>query len=182
MMKKIIWLIPLLFLFGCVSPQRVADLEAKIAKLEKGKASTNMLLAEQAGARKFWWRNTLTGGGGDALDGIENMVDGDAAFVMVLSGTTATGYLYIFDAGGSQAESSPLVIDGSGTPAGDWLLVNWNAATITSNGASGYSYIKASNPTDFAGTPAEGMCYYQVDDKAWCCYDADSWNCIDMEP
>jgi len=172
MMKKIIWLIPLLFLFGCVSPQRVADLEAKIAKLEKGKASTNMLLAEQAGARKFWWRNTLTGGGGDALDGIENMVDGDAAFVMVLSGTTATGYLYIFDAGGSQEESSPLVIDGSGTPAGDWLLVNFNVAMLTSSSADGTHYIDMSNTNTLdAGSRADGRCWYAKDNNRIECYD-----------
>jgi len=175
-MKKIIWLIPLLILFGCASTQRVADLENKIAQMSKQKATGTMLLAEQAGARKFWWRNALVGGG-DALDGIAaaSLVNGDAAFVMVQDGVTMTGYLYVYNSTDTTAENSPLIIapnDGGGR----WYLVNFNAATMTSNGASGYSYIIVSNPTTYAGTPTAGMCYFKVDENKWCCYNG-GWKC-----
>jgi len=173
-MKKIIWLIPLLLLLGCASQQRVADLENKIAQMSKQKATGTMLLAEQAGARKFWWRNALTGGG-DALDGIVDgsLVNGDAAFVMTQSGTTMTGYLYVYnkDAGDATAENSPLVI-APNAGGGRWYLVNFNAAVITSNSADGTHYLDMSNTATLdAGSRADGRCWYAKDNNRIECYD-----------
>jgi hypothetical protein len=181
MMKKIIWLIPLLILFGCASTQRVADLEDKIAQMSKQKATGTMLLAEQAGARKFWWRNALIGGG-SALDGIPNstLVDGDAAFVMVLEGTgpgsVVTGYLFVYVDDDDTAETmpgSPLVIEPN-DGGGAWRLVNWNAALMTSSAAAGTHFIEATNAGDLAaGSRAAGRCWYDTTNDLFKCIDND---------
>lgn len=171
-MKKIIWLIPLLILMGCVSQQRVSDLEAKIEQLSKQKASSTMLLAEQAGARKFWWRNALSGGG-DGLDGIPaaNLVNGDAAFVMVQDGVTMTAYLYVYNNTDITAENLPLIVapnDGGGR----WYLVNFNVAILTSNSADGTHYLDMSNTATLdVGSRADGRCWYAKDNNRIECYD-----------
>jgi hypothetical protein len=192
MMKKIIWLIPLLFLFGCATTQQVADLEKKIAMLEKKKATDTMILAEQAGARRFWWRNALIGGGSalDGITGLSSANDGDAAFVMVKAGSgasaTVTGYLYIYVYDDDTAENSPLIIKPNDA-GGTWKLVNFNVSTLTSNSADGTHYFQAVNTVAFSGTPAEGMCYWKdtvADENQLCCYDADGtpeWRCIDFD-
>jgi hypothetical protein len=175
-MKKIIWLIPLLLLFGCATTQQITDLEGKIAKLEKQKASDTMILAEQAGARRFWWRNALIGGG-SALDGIPNatLTDGDAAFVMVLEGggasSTVTGYLYVYVDDDDTAENSPLVIEPN-DGGGAWKLVNWNVSVLTSNSADGTHYLDMSNTATLdVGSRADGRCWYAKDNNRIECYD-----------
>jgi hypothetical protein len=149
-------------------------LESRVTALEKKKATTTMLLAEQAGARKFWWRNALTEGA-DALDAISHLLlaDGDAAFVMTLSGETATGYLYVYDENGTTAESSPLIIapDSGG---GRWFLVNFNGAAITSNAAEGTHYVEVTNAGDLAaGSRGEGRCWYDTTNHVFKCVGSD---------
>jgi hypothetical protein len=150
--------------------------------MSKQKATGTMLLAEQAGARKFWWRNGLSGGG-SSIDGIPagDLVNGDAAFVMVQDGVNMTAYLYIYNSTDTTAENSPLIIapnDGGGR----WYLVNFNVAVLTSNSADGTHYFQAVNTVAFSGTPAEGMCYWRdtvANENELCCYDLDSttWLC-----
>lgn len=174
---KYIVLLLLLVLSSCAGMQDYTRLKERVEVLEKVKLKAPvdvMLLAEQAGARKFWWRNALTEGT-DALDAISHTIlaDGDAAFVMTLSGETATGYLYVYDSDGTTAESSPLIIapDSGG---GRWFLVNFNAGVFTSNAADGTHYIQATNAGDLAaGSRAEGRCWYDTSADLFKCVDGD---------
>lgn len=173
-MKKLFLLILILvFLGGCAYEQRILKLENQMAGFKK---PSSMLLAEQAGARKFWWRNALTGT--DGLDGITGMVDGDAAIVVTLDSTpTATGYMYVYDENGTHSTSSPTRIISSGA-AGCWHLVDWNATKVTTQAADGYRYINVTNSAGFNGTPNNGDCYYRQDNDSWCCYDGSAWDCV----
>ena len=182
-MKKILALITFFFLcYGCatVPTESLQSLEQRVTQLEKAKSVSGkniMLLAEQAGARKFWWRNALEGAP-DGLDAVTGMVDGDMAIVGTLVTTNATGYMYIYDENGTNTTSSPTRIKGS--TGGAWQLVNFNAQLVTSNAADGLHYIDVSNSSDFAGTPAHGYCFYRISDSKWCCYNGSVWVCISM--
>lgn len=175
-MRKLSILLLMVLCLGCASQARLAALEKQVAELKRIKSSGAMLLAEEAGSRKFWWRNALTGAP-DGLDQIStaNLADGDAAFVMTLSGETATGYLYIYDADGTHSTDSPTRIVANGA-AGAWHLVNFNVSKITSDAAAGYHYINVTNAGAFSGTPSTGDCYYRQDTDSWCCYDG-GWLC-----
>lgn len=140
-----------------------------------------MILAREAGARKFWWRNALVTGD-DALAAISHtsLTDGDGAIVFTLSSETATGYMYIYDDDGTNTTSSPERIAPT-SGGGAWHLINFYAQAVDSGSADGESYVNVSNSTDFTGTPNDGDCYYKRDDNDWCCYNGSSWNCISLD-
>jgi hypothetical protein len=75
----------------------------------------------------------ITGDGdSDITDGTPNrydLIDGDAAIYVVISGTTITTYVYGYDADGTQTESSPDVIrpDDYSTQ-GNWILSSKDTA------------------------------------------------------
>jgi len=169
----------LLLVAGCVSVGDFQILQDRVTALEKSRrpdAKSAMVLATQAGARKFWWRDALTGTGG--LDELTGMSNGDAALVMTLSSTTASGYMYVYDADGTNTTSSPERIKGS--TAGAWHLVNFYAQLLSSEGAAdGEHYISVTNTGAFSGTPSTGQCYYRQDTNSWCCYDSNDggWLC-----
>ncbi len=162
----------LMLLAGCASHSELVALRNEVAKLTKTKASSTMLLAEQAGARKFWWRNALTG----APDGLDQipiaaLTDGDAAFVMTLAAEVATAYLYVYDADGTHSTDSPVRIVANGA-TGAWHLVNFYLAQITSSSADGTHYIDMSNTATLdAGYRADGRCWYAKDNNRLECYD-----------
>lgn len=156
---------------GCATRGELITLQKEVDGLKKAKASTTMALAEQAGARKFWWRNALTG----APDGLDQipiaaLTDGDAAFVMTLSSETATAYLYVYDADGTHSTDSPARIVANGA-TGCWHLVNFNLAQVTSSAADGTHYIDVSNTATLdAGSRAQGRCWYAKDNSRIECY------------
>lgn len=63
-------------------------------------------------AKNFYPVTVLTGGGTGALDklSVDDLNDGDAALYANITGTTVTFDAYVFDADGTDAESSPTVI------------------------------------------------------------------------
>lgn len=87
----------------------------------------------------------LIGGATGALDALDitgastpnadNLAEGDSAQVTVISGATVIKYFYIFDASGTDAESSPEVIrpDDYAT-AGVWLLTSYTISSLTASG------------------------------------------------
>ena len=135
----------------------------KIIELDAGKIPVStMLLAEEAGARKAWWRNGLEGGG-TALDGINDsyLTDGDLGIVAVISGTTVDLYFYIYDETDASNDSPRVIQPNSGN--GAWLLCDVHGKQIESD-ASGDSYIKILQ----ANTPStleEGMIWYDSVDN-----------------
>ncbi len=172
----------LMVMAGCVSSVQYRNLESRIVALEKGKAARAMLLAEEAGARKFWWRNGLLGGG-DALDGINhaNLADGDGAIVLQLSGTTATWSVWAYDSDGTNSDDPAgcttqctRIAPNSG--GGAWQLCTVNGASMGTFTTDGYKYINVTNTGAFSGTPSTGDCYYRQDTNSWCCYEG-SWLC-----
>jgi hypothetical protein len=175
MYKYIILLLGLLTLSSCVTTD-YASLDQRITKLEKAKATSTMLLAEQAGARKFWWRNALTEGT-DALDAISHLLlsDGDSAFVMTKDGTTMNSWLYVYNSSGADAEDGTnytVIAPDSG--GGRWYLVNFNGAQVTSRAAAGTHYIEVTNAGDLAaGSKAEGRCWYDTTNHLFKCIGSD---------
>ncbi len=183
-MKKFAYLVCLLFFFsGCAANitllnKRMNKLESSVSSLKKKKLKSIIALAEEAGARSIWWRNGLTDGG-DNLDGIgcASLSDGDAAFVFAISGSTVTGYMYIFDADGNTGESEPTIIVpndqvASCSSVGEWLLVDFQASSLTSNAADGSHWIDVSNTATIdAGERADGRCWYAKDNNRIECYD-----------
>lgn len=172
----------LIFLLGACAttnlPLKISELESRVKTLEKKKLTSIIALAEEAGARSIWWRNGLTGGS-DNLDGIgcASLSDGDASFVFTISGSTVTGYMYIFDNDGSTGESSPTIIVpddqvASCSSVGEWLLVDFQVAGLTSNAADGSHWIDVSNTgTIDAGERTDGRCWYAKDNDRIECYD-----------
>ncbi|BBO74387.1 hypothetical protein DSCW_18040 [Desulfosarcina widdelii] len=79
-----------------------------------------LLVATQGQAANLWGVTSLTGGGVGALDALditgygspnyENLSDGDVAVRASISGTTVTYQVFLFDADGTDAESSPDII------------------------------------------------------------------------
>ena len=122
----------------------------------------------------FFWRNTLV-----ALAAIDHsgLTDGDGAIVAVLSGTTATGYLYVYDDNGENTTISPERIAPT-SGGGAWHLVNFYAQVFTGTAADGESYIDVSNSGAFSGTATEGYCYHRNDTDSWCCYSGTVWKCV----
>jgi len=177
----------LLFAFGgCASQSDLMTLKQEVATLSKAKATSAMLLAEEAGARKFWWRNALLGGG-DALDGINhaNLADGDGAIVAAISGTTATWSVWIYDSDGTNSDypascttECTRIAPNSG--GGAWHLCTVNAATLGTFTTDGYKYINVTNTDAFSGTPATGDCYFRQSNNTWCCYNG-GWKCETLE-
>jgi len=93
-----------------------------------------ILVCSQSYAANRYGCTALTGGGTGALDALDitasgapnsdDLADGDSAIVTVISGTTVTVYEYIFDADGTDAESSPNVIRPDDYSSGGvWRLV-----------------------------------------------------------
>lgn len=168
-MKKTLILIIILFIsyiIGCVSLQDYDTLQSRVTRLESSKSRDTMLLAEQAGARKFWWRNTRTGGG-DALDGISGALlsDGDAAFV-VASGSTEI-FPYIFKSGVTNDEDGFLYINDN-TGKGTWALCVLGVSAVSGYAADGTHYIDASNTANLSDIQ-DGRCWFAKDvDKFYC--------------
>lgn len=83
-------------------------------------ATAILLAASPVMAARYYFATSLTGGAAGALDTLditgattpnaENLADGDAAQVVLMSGTTALVYRYVFDADGTTAEASPVTI------------------------------------------------------------------------
>lgn len=94
------------------------------------------VFAAPRGTPTQYGRSALTGGGSGALDELQitgagtpntyDLAEGDSAQVVTISGTTANWYIYVFDADGTTAESSPTTIrpDDYAT-AGVWRLVGY---------------------------------------------------------
>lgn len=162
-----------LLVSGCVSMSDYQALQDRVANIEKSKAQSAMLLAEQTGARKFWWRNGLTGGG-DNLDGINagSLTDGDVAIVAYKDGTTMTLYFYIYDSDDATSESSPTVIEPDAGGGGAWFLASVQVVGVTGNAADGTHYVDMSNTATLdAGSRADGRCWYAKDNNRIECYD-----------
>ena len=102
--KKIFLIVLLLFLSSCASVGQYQNLENRVAILEKQKKSGAMMLAQEAGAAHFWWRNALQGNTTGSIDGITGANNGDVAMMVNLLGTTATGYLWVYDADGTASD------------------------------------------------------------------------------
>lgn len=73
---------------------------------------------------QFFWKNLLTGGGENALDGIESA--GLATGFVCFTIKSTTFYLHLYDSTSSAAESSPGVItpDDIGAGNGRWLEID----------------------------------------------------------
>ena len=158
-------LLILVFVASCAGIPDYMALEDRVAALEKGKAKGAMILAQEAGANKFWWRSTLAG-----LQAISaaSLTDNDMAIVGTLSGTTATGYIYIYDASDTTATNSPINLLVSG--GGNWWLCDFNAQNVVSNAAAGTHYIDVSNAGDLAsGSRADGRCWYDTTGNVFKC-------------
>jgi len=148
------------------------NLVARVERLEKWSVSidgkiapaTAMLLAEEAGARKAWWRNTRTGGT-NALDGINgaNLSDGDLGVVAILSGSNVDLYFYIYDSDNTSSESDPRVIEPDTGGSGAWLLCDVHANAVESD-ASGDAYILVNNSAT-PSSPSEGWIWYDTTDN-----------------
>jgi len=106
------------------------------------------LVCSQGYAANRYGCTALTGGGTGALDALDitasgapnsdDLADGDSAIVTVISGTTVTVYEYIFDADGTDAESSPDVIRPDDYSSGGvWRLVKFNIGMIPDGTGSG---------------------------------------------
>jgi hypothetical protein len=192
-MRKLLFVLSLVILSGCVSAQKYSGLEMRVAALEKSRPVKGaMLLAQEAGSAHFWWRNTLQGNTSSSIDGITGASNGDVAMMVALSGTTATAYIYVYDSDGTASdyptsctsECSRLQADGMGV--GAWLLANWYSNKIIGVSDDGYRYWQAVNTVAFADTPAEGMCYWKdtaSNENDLCCYDADAatWRCLSFD-
>lgn len=87
----------------------------------------------------------LTGGGTGALDALDingsnspntyNLAEGDTAQVSTISGSTVAIYWYVFDADGTDAESSPTVIRPEDfSTAGVWRLATSQSQSGTAGG------------------------------------------------
>lgn len=161
--------IVVLLLSGCA----YSDLESRIAKLEKSKAKDYMQLAAETGARKFWWRNSLTGAA-DSLDQLlcTNLTNGDMALVGYQSGETGQFYVYHYYASGTHSTDSPIRISCSGASGGAWYLCNIYVQSIVGNAADGTRYLDMSNTATLdAGSRADGRCWYAKDNNRIECYD-----------
>lgn len=105
----------------------------------------------------------LTGGGSGALDALDitgastpnadNLAEGDTAIVPTISGSTVLVYRYIFDASGTDAESSPTIIrpDDYST-AGVWRLAVLNASALPDLSASYHGVGGTDVPVTDGGT------------------------------
>jgi len=168
----------LMVLSSCVHAD-YESLKSRVSALEKSKSHDAMLLAEQAGARKFWWKNGLSGGAASDLNGIAaaSLTDGDAAIVAYKSGETTTLYFYIYDSDSTTDTSSPTVIEPNpllgGEEAGAWFLANLQVVSVVGNAAAGSHYIEVYNDGLLAtGDRAEGRCWLNtaVGHVHWECY------------
>lgn len=149
-----------------------------------------LFLAVPAYARvNFLWRNAvLSTGGSNALANIAHtsLTSGQPCLVATLGSGVGSGSWWIYDSTGTNSnyptdcteDTCTRVAPTSG--GGAWYRVTFKAAAFQSAAPDGYHYIEVSNSSGFSGTPAEGYCYYDKALHAWCCYDTDSWNCIDM--
>jgi hypothetical protein len=141
------------------------------------------IVADTAASAK--WRNALTGGG-DALDGISysGINDGDVTFVLIMDGTTAEFYVYVFDDDSGASESSPEIIepDDAGGSNGRWILAEMYAAAVVGSAADGDRYINVGNSTA-PTSPSDGDCYYNTADNDWCCYNTSSglFECVSLD-
>jgi len=180
-MKYAMALLSLLVFSSCMTvPADYQNLRDRVAVLEKVKLKSPadaMLLAEQAGARKFWWVNDLSGGTSADLNGIAaaSLTDGDAAIVAYKTGETTTLYFYIYDDNSATATSSPTVIKPNpslgGEQAGAWFLANLQTVTVTGNSADGSHYIDVGNSGYLdVGDRAEGRCWFNEGDGHLECY------------
>lgn len=98
-----------------------------------GQDDSQAAVGYYTGTEILGWLNTvypskltaLTGGAAGALDslGVATLTDGDIQIVRTISGTTVTVYVYVFDADGTSAESSPTTIRPDDyTTQGVWRL------------------------------------------------------------
>jgi len=108
-----------------------------------------LLTVTYAYSAKFYWATGLTGGGG-ALDGIDgtDLVAGDAAIVVLDSGTNAPVlYFYRLQASGT-GETSPVVISPNYNAGNN----RWHLAALQIGGATNNAYIGITNNTTRAPT------------------------------
>lgn len=167
MKKAIIVLFVLVFGLSGYFEYRIRQVQEYASKCVVPAAKKkSMLLAEEAGDKKVWWRNGLIGGG-DNLDGIDddNLTDGDVALVATISGSTVNMWWYIYDQSDTTTseDSTNYTVIAPDTGVGRWLLCNMNGATITSK-SSGDHYFQILQ----AGTPSslsEGMIWYDSTDN-----------------
>ncbi len=106
--------------FGAVQTKTALGETPAVGDFFVGYDATQALLGYYTGAEVLAWLNTvypskltaLTGGAAGALDSlaVATLADGDIQIVRTISGTTVTVYIYVFDADGTSAESSPTVI------------------------------------------------------------------------
>lgn len=136
-----------------------------------------LVLSVNVYADSKWACTGLTGGAAGALDALDitaastpnaqNIVEGDSAEVKTISGTVVNTYSYIFDASGTDAESSPDVIrpDDYST-AGVWRLTSPVLA-------SDDNYVTDAEKTVLGNTSGTNTGDDPADDTA---YNATSWD------
>lgn len=179
-MKKCIWLIMLVILGGCATQGQITALQNELAAIKTSKAKSTMLLAQEAGAKRFWWRDALTGATGlDQID-IGSLSDGDAAFVMTESGTTMTIYPYVFNAADTTATNSPINIRLTGG-TGVWWLATVQGVGFAVSAADGYHYIDVSN-TSALTDKASGRCSFNVNTQKFECIASNGTTVLTIGP
>ncbi len=167
--------VPLLAISGCVTAQRMEDIERRIGHLEDDNI---MKGTEDVGARNMWWRNGLTGGG-DALDGISHTVlaTGDGVIVIATDGSSPNAYIFNYDPSATNSNDSPrLIAPTSG--GGGWRLTDIYSQTYNTSAGDGSRYIDVSNTSTPTGV--DGRCFYNKTTNKWCCYNGADWECASL--
>lgn len=172
-MRKLLYILSLILILysfsfsACVYDPKIHSLEARIEQLETKKSKDIMLLAEGAGANKFWWRSGLTGGTGSDLDGISGayLTNNDAAFV-IKSGSTEI-LPYIFKSGTTNTEDGYTYINDD-TGEGTWVLCVIGNSGVSSYAADGTHFIDVSNSANLTDIE-EGRCWFARDVNKFYC-------------
>jgi hypothetical protein len=125
--KHFIWLIALALI-----AYTVADLQAAARPNSK---------------KGIYFMYSLTGGATGSLDSLDitgastpneyDLIEGDTAIVTTISGSTVNFYIYVFDASGTDAESSPDIIRPDDyASAGVWRSVDIGSGDVTTHEAA----------------------------------------------
>ena len=144
-------------------------------------------IVEAQSPNQFWSVTALTGAEGMGDTGgipIARLTNGAACLVRALSGETATGYFYIYDADGTHSTSSDgvsrIIANGA---TGCWHLVNLQAASVTTNAADLYRYWRCTNSGDLtAGERAEGKCWWDTSLHVMRCVGSDGSTVVTVGP
>ena len=102
-------------------------------------------LASSVYALSIWPADGLIGGATGDLDdyAVATLSEGDAGFVFTISGEDVDAYWYVFDASGTDAESSPAVIRPDDYSSGG----NWRLVGVINRFRSSHAYTNGETQT-----------------------------------